>query len=648
MNISAKKKANGLTLRQYMEPYPDGIGMQDAVAMLLGVALQLRDMHNNGIAHLQVSPDSVFVGESGATLRTATAAETDRYTSGYAAPEIYRGASAGNLSDIYSFCAVLSFAATGKHPANALTRADSVTAEEAAAYPDPAFAQLIQKGMAPDAAERFASMQELILKLSAYNVRPFVNRMTEQKTARKKQMSLPGGKLAKVKLPKIKLPKIKLPKIKRPEVKLPKVRIPKLSIAPKKLALILVAALVLVLAGTYVGCYSGAKHNAQVGNYAKAEKQLWLPAVTKLHDAQLISYLDALELLEEGSYAQASATFEMLSGYLNADDLAQEADFRLMQVYVQECDFENAFAVMEQLQLDGYEGSDYSPDDLRYDFALWCAREKDFENALEIMTQLQAKGYADADYKICEFHYSRGMYLLDELQDYEGAYAAFSAAAELDYTGAKEMKRETVYREAVALIAEKEYVKAYRKLKEIPGYRDVDSSIKTLKENMYQLAQRHYRSGEFDLAKPYFTALNPYEDSGKYLDLISAHNAKSSSFGFSAFMLEKTMEDLIDIFYFEDTAQVLLAKEILAREFLRGTWKGDGYYFTMDEDNGISYNLPRVDFGDTYTISDGIVLLHEEGDKSGSVPLFYIEATAPDCISVLCAKNSRTYMLYRQ
>ena len=638
MNMSAKKKAKGLTLRQYMESCPEGVGIHDGVAMLLGVALQLRDLHNNGIAHLQVSPDSVLVGDDGATLRGATAVETDRYTSGYAAPEIYRGTSAGNLSDIYSFCAVLSFAVTGKHPANGLARADALPEEEDAAFTDPAFAQLIRKGMAPDAADRFASMQELILKLSAYNVRPFVNRLAEQKTAQKKQMP----RLA------VKLPEVKLPEVKLPQISFPKVRLPKLSIAPKKLALILAAALVLLLAGIYMGCYSGAKRSAQTGDFAGAEKKLWMPAVTKLHDAQLISYLDALELLDGGSYEEASAAFEALSGYLNADTLAQEADFLLVQACVQEGDFENAFAVMEQLQLDGYEGVGYSQDDLRYDFALWCAQEKDFENALEIMTQLQETGYAGADHKICEFHYSRGMYLLDELQDYEGAYEAFSAAAELDYAGAAEMKRETVYREAIALVAEKEYVKAYAKLKEIPGYRDVDSSIKTLKKNMYQLAQQHYRSGEFDLAKPYFTALNPYEDSGKYLDLISAHNAKSGSFYFSGFMLGQTMEDLIDMFYFEDTARVLLSKDLLAREFLRGTWKGDGYYFTMEEDNGISYNLPRDDFGDTYTIDDGVVLLYADGNESSCMPVFYIEATSPDCISVLCVKDGRTYMLYRQ
>ncbi len=648
MNMSAKKKIKGETLRQYMESCPDGVGIQNAVAMLLGVALQLRDMHNDGSAHLQVSPDSIFISDHGAILRSAIASETDRYTSGYAAPEIYKGASAGNRSDIYSFCAVLSFAATGKHPENALARADSVAAEEAAAYPDPAFAQIIRTGMELDAEKRYVSMQELILKLSAYNVRPFVLQPEKKEPRERKELTLPQIRVPKISLPKIAVSKIKFPQALHDQIMKLKQWVWKRGFTPKKLAFIAAAVLPMVLVCIYAACYNGAKNHAQEGDFTAAERLLVAPAVTKRHDPQLLTYLDGLKLLEEGNYQEASGTFETISGYLNADALAQEADFRQVQAYVQKNEFENAITLMEQLQLDGFEGTDYGLDDLHFEFALWCAQEKDFENALKIMTQLQETSYPGADYKICEFHYSRGMYLLDELQDYEGAYEAFSTAAKLDYAGAAEMKRETIYREAIALIAEKEYVEAYKKLKEIPAYRDVDSSIKTLKENMYQLAQRHYRSGEFDLAKPYFTALNPYEDSGKYLDLINAHNAESGSFYFSGFMLRQTMEDLTDIFYFEDTASLLLSREILAREFLRGTWKGDGYYFTMEEDNGISYNLPRVDFGDTYTISDGIVLLHEEGNERSAVPLFYIEAVSPDCISVLCAKNSCSYMLYRQ
>jgi len=69
--------------------------------------------------HLQISPDSILVGTSGAFLQEPTK-ETDRLTSGFAAPEIYKGVGLGMASDIYSFAAVLYFAAFGKMPTNSL------------------------------------------------------------------------------------------------------------------------------------------------------------------------------------------------------------------------------------------------------------------------------------------------------------------------------------------------------------------------------------------------------------------------------------------------------------------------------------------------------------------------------------------------
>ena len=592
MNKPEKSKVKGVTLRQHMASHPEGIGIQDAVALLLGVALQLRDMHNDGFAHLQISPDSVFVGSGGALLRGATTSETDRYTSGYAAPEIYKGTSAGNLSDIYSFCAVLSFAASGKHPANALARAESA-AVEAAVFADSAFGQIMQTGMAPDAAERFASMQELILKLSAYNVRPFVNQAAKKKT----------GSAARAALPQVKIPKVKFPQIKLPQISLPKSRV-----RPQKLVAIVAAVLVIATAVAYIACYNIAKTKAEAGDYVAAEKLLFAPAITKLHDAELMPYMEALRLLDDGSYAQAQDVFTALPGYLDADTFVLEADYRL---------------------------------------ALEYARNHDFENAFRIMGQLQAKNYRDADYKMCEFYYSYGICLLQEQQDYDGAYTAFSMAAALNYTGAEEMKQETIYLEAGAMIGEEDFLGAYQKLTEIEGYRDVDSALETLEETIYQLGQRYYRSGDYDQAETYFLNVPYYRDSLQYRQLISAREETKRS-GFGSYMLGRTVENLIDMFYFEDTAQVLLSNDAVAEKFLQGTWKGDGYYFIMDEEDGISYNLPRIDYGDYYKISDGLVLLYPEGSETRTVPLFFIEATSPDSIYVLCYKNERSYMLDRQ
>lgn len=171
MKVPSKTEVKNIPLREYMAAHPDGIGIQDAVAMLLPIALRLRDLHNNGGVHLQVSPNSICVGANGAVLADATMIEAERYSSGYAAPEIYKGTSAGNLSDVYSFCAVLYHVASGKQPTNALSRTEA----DEIAHEDAAFAEIIRSGLALEPANRIESMQDVIIKLSPYNVHPFVN-----------------------------------------------------------------------------------------------------------------------------------------------------------------------------------------------------------------------------------------------------------------------------------------------------------------------------------------------------------------------------------------------------------------------------------------------------------------------------------------
>ena len=307
MKAPVKTEVKNISLREYMEAYPDGIGIQDAVAMLLPVALQLRDLHNNGGAHLQVSPNSIRIGESGAVLSNATSAEADRYSSGYAAPEIYKGSSAGNLSDIYSFCAVLYYAAFGKQPMNSLSRteADKVT------HDDVAFADIIQSGMALDPANRIASMQDAIIKLSPYNVRPFVNTTVVEQS----QSFEPITQKAK----------------------------------PARKKIVLVAAIVLVIAllGSYVGCYFAARINAQNGEFAAADSLLFAAPITKIHDAKLVAYIEAGQLMSARNYADAKTGFESVSGYMNADEMAKEADYRHAAQYADA----NSFREAEELYL---------------------------------------------------------------------------------------------------------------------------------------------------------------------------------------------------------------------------------------------------------------------------------------------------------
>ena len=526
----------------------------------------MRDLHNNGGTHLQVSPNSICVGANGAVLAEATTAESDRYSSGYAAPEIYKGVSAGNLSDIYSFCAVLYYVVSGKQPMNSLSRTDA----DEVTYDDAAFAEIIQSGMALEPANRIASMQDVIIKLSPYNVRPFVNTTIVEQS----QSFEPITQKAK----------------------------------PARKKIVLVAAIVLVIAllGSYVGCYFAARINAQNGEFATADSLLFAAPITKIHDTKLVAYIEAGQLMSARNYADAKTGFESVSGYMNADEMSKEADYR---------------------------------------YAVQSADANEFDKAISIMSDLEKQGYKDAASKVLEIQYRNGVYLLQEKLDFKAASKIFSQLITKGYDGAEEMENQTQYLWAFDLVEKEYYTDAYRKFASIRDYEDVEDCIDALSELMHIEGQTLYYEGNYTKAKELFECITPYGDSKKYITLINAR-------GYSAWAdPEGTAEKLVDIFYFENASELLVSDTDVACYFLLGNWRtsNGSYYFKMEpSDEGehsfwSSYNLPW--YGGSFTIEDGVYSV--SNDSYEDKPQYRFTLLTPDSMEVYCYKNGTTYTLYR-
>lgn len=568
------------SLRDYINAHPDGIGPEQATAMLLPLALKLRDLHNDGGTHLQISPDSVMISSSGALLNPPTDSEANRYSSGFASPEIYKGSGAGVLADIYSFCAVLSYAATGKQPENALSRTvpsdlPETESPERKENDDP-FEMLLEKGMALDPEQRFSNMQDVILKLSPFHKSAFS--MVEPVT----NNTLPEESTKEL---------------------TPKKR----KISTAAIVITAVVLLVAVLVGGYWGSYMMACSSAEKHEYEQAEKYLLIPELTKLHNGRLPVYIDAGKLFAGRNYDAAKTKFTSISGYLDSDDLAVECDYRR---------------------------------------AAQLADASRFDEAIRLYSALESEGYKDAELKVSETTYRKGMYLLYEQGDYIAAYNLFFELERNGYDDAVTMKNEALYMWAFALIEKEDYINAYNKLIKIKNYSDVNETLSTLKELMYLKGQELYHAEQYSEAKRYFDCISNYKDSSKYLTLISA---RVDRLGFYIhYVASKGISDLLNMFYFEDTADVLLQTHNVAKTFLKGTWKGDGYSFTMKEDGYINYSLPGSFDGDYYTIEDGFFLLGKENNESYSKKLFFFSAITPDCVEVYCFQNGKTYTLFRQ
>lgn len=569
-----KEKAN-IPMSAYMGEYANGLGENGAVSLLFPVALQLRNIHREGRVHLQVAPDRILVHGGVGQLQNSTNAEADRFIGGYAAPEVYLEANIGVQADIYSFCALLFFAATGKRPQNAIQRGKQERAEAEEILKDTscsdAFIQILQKGMRLHPEERFATMDALITEIAPFYLGEPVESTNEK--AEKEKPSQEKDGIARRKR--------------------------------RKLLLAGAVLLVLISVGGYCLSYYAALNSVKNGDYEKAERQLFLPQITKLHDRHILPYLRAARALREGRYNEAKECFASLSGYYNSDDLEMEAEYRL---------------------------------------ALQYAEKKEFEQAESLLQGLAEKRYGDAAVKIEDVKFMEGVYLLKDRQDYESAEKIFIELERKYYSGAGDMKKETQYRWALSLIEEQRYPEAFHKLNHLQGYGGVKSTLSKLKPVMYNAAQSDYWEGNYTEARDIFKCISSYREASKYLALISARiNADRPR------DVGSIVSELKDIMDFEDTAEVIQETSEYLKQFLRGRWetKGGRYYFELKENNGTTYNLPWYE-GDTYSIQDGVYYIHSGTDIRGERAQFKFYLISVNCMDVYCYADDEIYRLFRK
>ena len=160
----------------------------DAIGLTLQVARALSFAHDRGLVHRDVKPQNVLLNEDGQAKVTdfgiarsldvqgVTQTGTVLGTSDYIAPEQARGQKVDPKTDIYSLGAVLYELLVGEVPfsgdnfvAVAMRHVNEPVPSVLAARPDcPVRLDLaIQRAMAKDPDDRFASMHELIAELEA-------------------------------------------------------------------------------------------------------------------------------------------------------------------------------------------------------------------------------------------------------------------------------------------------------------------------------------------------------------------------------------------------------------------------------------------------------------------------------------------------
>ena len=196
---------------------------------------------------------------------------------------------------------------------------------------------------------------------------------------------------------------------------------------------------------------------------------------------------------------------------------------------------------------------------------------------------------------------------------------------------------EIEYIEAGKLMEEGKYLDALKAFNNL-NYPVPASLMNQLRDNVYNVGVGYYRGKDYGFAKRYFSELGTHKRSDDYLTLIAAHQSSKSS----------NYANVAKLIGFEDAEDMLLSKKYIGA-FLMGTWRTSNrsHYFTMDEEESVSYNLPVSVYSGTYTISSkGVYTL--SNDWTDPTDCFKFNIVDKDTVDIYCYKDKKTYRMYRE
>ncbi len=198
------------TLTAYRAGRTGYIDMRSAVSVLMPVASAIEAYHQKQETLPSLRPDAIEIKNHTFVINPSAEEYKGVIYPGFSAPEVYTGVTCGIETDVYSFAAILYYLITGEAPENAYNRlngakqvfsnelfeeirgAKSIYVPELKIERDPfgldyeepdtipvidddmidgSFSRIIEKGMAIEPEDRYASIAEMMDALAPYNTK---------------------------------------------------------------------------------------------------------------------------------------------------------------------------------------------------------------------------------------------------------------------------------------------------------------------------------------------------------------------------------------------------------------------------------------------------------------------------------------------
>lgn len=576
-----------LPLSDYLRKLGRSLEPGEIAALMLPLALELREMHNQGRLSLQLSPRVLSVVKDGIKL-TPNHPDTSGGLPIYMAPEQRIDGAVSAAIDIYSYCAVLSYL-TNYQPAKMTTPpvlegTVQISKNEGGVPPavtvnpqagenqtpltdeireqQNAWLQgIIEKGMQFDPSKRYHSFQEVIFALSSLN-----NGVSPELTAP-----------LKVDVQIIKPEKKK------------NWLIPSIAIA--------LGVFIIGLVG-YQG-YTLFSLNKAVAadDFASGKNLLAQLIAPRLLAPEQEKYVQAGSLLLDRKYDDAFNAFIELKSSYNAVNMAMET---------------------------------------KYQKAAWLADSGSFDDAITEYTALGE--YKDSSDLIKKTTYRKGNYLIS-INEFSKAYNIFEKLSKEDYLDSKKMMTATNYAWGMYNLQKGKFLEAYQKLTLTKDYQDSNIQLDNLKVPLYKDAVENYHSKNYTKSLSEFSLLKDFLDSNDYAVLARAHSLGDS------YPSGEILTDLAPLIGFEDAGAIIVSDFYFASIYLEGVWSGSDHYFAMT-DNGTEFDIPSST-GDRVGIDAGTLYVYDHNQPNAKTPAFVIEPVTTDLILVYCYQNSQTYSLVR-